>query len=105
MMSVANMAAAIGWPGTMFILLYVFVERHATDEQKHEIIDAIILGKNQTCTRSILIVAGLAGILLIAQHALWKRRIGVLEAENTRLGKWKSDHQQKNIGTGLHHSE
>jgi hypothetical protein len=46
------------------------------------------------------------GILVfLAQNRYWKGRVKVLDLEVKRLSQWKSDRQQAQIATILHHTE
>lgn len=72
--------------------------------QKQAIIDQYILGKGLTEWYPLGIVVGIALLLYYAQDYFWRRRVNQLNKEIGRLGKWKSDRQQAQIGTDLHHT-
>lgn len=93
-----------GWPGAILILSYIFVERHATDSQKQEIIDKFLLGHGISEIYPLVILGIIATALLAAQRFYWKKKVGVLEHEIKRLANWKSDHQESKIDIGLHHT-
>lgn len=92
-----------GWPGGAVLILFGFVEVHGTDKQKHEIIDMLI-HPDSPGGKAIGLLVLLATGIFIAQHYYWKRRLSVIEAENERLAKWKSAHQQKLIPVDLTHT-
>ena len=94
-----------GWPGALLIVCWRFVESHGTIEQKREIIDRFILGKGVTGGYPFLVMGGVFVLVVVAQYYFWQHRTKVLINEIERLSKWKSEHQEKKIGTDLHHTD
>lgn len=87
------------------ILLYVFIERHATEDQKHEMIDRFLLCKDQNMVYWYAGVGVVVAALFFGQNRYWRKRNEILNEEVQRLSKWKSDHQQQQIASGMHHTE
>lgn len=94
-----------GWPGAVFILGYLFVERHGTTAQKQEIIDRFILGKGISDLYQVIVLGVLFLIVVFAQRYYYKKRERILQREIDRLAEWKSAHQEANIAADLHHTQ
>jgi hypothetical protein len=100
------MATAIdrfGWPGTMVALVFFFVEQNGSLEQKREFI-TLMLHPGASGSGSFLVLLAGGVLTFAAQHYVWKKRDAVKNDEIRRLSEWKTQHQQKQIPTKLHHS-
>jgi hypothetical protein len=94
-----------GWPGCLLGFGIYFVERYATPEQKVAIINMYVLGAGAR-TLYPYVALGIIGVVaFVAQRVYYRKKITLLKDETKRLGKWKSEHQEKQIGVPLHHSE
>lgn len=102
---VARIVERFGWPGAFVVLLYGFVVRYATPDQKQRIIELYVLGNGIGNAYPIGIMAGIGLLVVVAQHRVNSKQQGVLKAEIRRLASWKTEHQQKSIPSDLHHSE
>jgi hypothetical protein len=94
-----------GWPGFLLLFCIYFVEQNATKEQKVEIINMYVLGAGARVQYPIVVVGVIAVMAFLAQRFYYGKKIKLLKEEVKRLGLWKSEHQEKQIGTRLHHSE
>jgi hypothetical protein len=94
-----------GWPGALLVFVAYFVEKYATLEQKRELIDLYLLGRNANTFYAHLVLGGLFIAALLAQRYYFRKKIKTKDEELTRLGLWKTEHQEKRIGATLHHSE
>jgi hypothetical protein len=92
-----------GLAGAFLIFVCAFVMGYATTEQKHEIINLFVLGHGIQAFYPTLVSSAVFVLLLFGQQFYFGNRIRKLQLELTRLGQWKSDHQEKQIGP-LHHS-
>lgn len=92
-----------GWPGGTVLLLIVFIELHATDAQKHEIIDMLI-HPDSPGGRAIAFLVVVTATIFVAQHHYWKRKLEAAQREIVRLAEWKTQHQQKQLPVELHHT-
>ena len=72
---------------------------------KQRIIDKFVLGKELDSVYPLLVVGVVGALLFVGQHYYWRKRVTVLNAEISRLSKWKSDHQQQKIAVNLHHTD
>lgn len=93
-----------GWPGALLVFAAYFVEKYATLEQKQEIIDLYLLGRNANSFYGHLVLGALFVAALLAQRYYFRRKLRLKDQELTRLGLWKTEHQEKQIGVPLHHS-
>lgn len=94
-----------GWPGALLVFVAYFVEKYATLEQKREIINLYLLGRSASSLYSHLVLAGIFVSALLAQRFYFRKKLKIKDEELTRLGLWKTEHQEKQIGAPLHHSE
>lgn len=101
---VASGIDRFGWPGAVFIVVYVFVERHATLSQKREFIN-LLLRPHQRGTQAFLVLLILGAAVFLAQHYHWKKREAAKDKEIKRLADWKTQHQQRQIPADLHHTQ
>jgi hypothetical protein len=81
-----------------------FVERNASPAQKQDMIDMYILGRGIGHFYPLLAVGSLFTVTLFAQRFYYRKRIKLRDEEVRRLGEWKTEHQEKQIGVPLHHS-
>jgi hypothetical protein len=94
-----------GLAGAFLVFVCIFVLVFATSEQKHEIINLFILGHGIQAFYPTLVSSGIFILLLFGQQFYFGRRVHKLQIELTRLGQWKSDHQEQQIADPLHHSQ
>lgn len=94
-----------GMAAVAFVMIYVFVDRHATEDQKHEIIDKYILGQGITDAYAVALVGVVALLIIIAQGHVYRQKVRELQGEVERLSAWKSAYQDKNLPVDLHHTE
>jgi hypothetical protein len=94
-----------GLAGAFLVFVCIFVVVFATSEQKHEIINLFILGRGIQAFYPTLVSSGIFVLLLFGQQFYFGRRVHNLQLELTRLGQWKSDHQEQQIAGPLHHSQ
>ena len=94
-----------GWPGTTVIFVFWFVVKYATSEQKQEIIDAFVLGKNFPNLYVPIVIGVLSFAIITAQQFYYNRRTKEMQKEIDRLSNWKTQQQEKSIGKSLHHTE
>jgi|SRR5271156_512029 len=94
-----------GWPGALLVFIAYFVEKYATLEQKRGLIDLYLLGRNASSLYTHLVLGGIFVAALLAQRFYFRKKLKLKDDELTRLGVWKTEHQEKLIGTPLHHSE
>ncbi len=81
-----------------------FVESNASMEQKRDMIDLYILGRGVGQLYPLLVVGSLFTVTLFAQRFYFRKQIKLRDEEVRRLGEWKTEHQEKQIGVPLHHS-
>jgi hypothetical protein len=93
-----------GLAGAFLIFVCGFVMAYATADQKREIINLFILGHGIRAFYPAFVSSAVFLLLLFGQQFYFDRRIRKLQIELTRLGQWKSDHQQQLIDGPLHHS-
>lgn len=93
-----------GWPGLLLVYLMYFIQNDASREQKEEIVSLYILGKGIGNLYPLLALGTLFTVALFAQRFYYRRRVKLMDEELQRLGEWKSQHQEKQIGGPLHHS-
>jgi hypothetical protein len=93
-----------GWPGALLVFAGYFVEKYATLEQKRALIDLYLLGRNANTLYTHLVLGGLFLAALLAQRYYFRKKLRLKDEELTRLGLWKTEHQEKQIGAPLHHS-
>jgi hypothetical protein len=93
-----------GWPGALLVFVAYFVEKYATLEQKRDLINLYLLGRNASSLYSHIVLGGIFVSALLAQRYYFRKKLQVKDEELTRLGLWKTEHQEKQIGAALHHS-
>ncbi len=94
----------VGLTGAFLVFVCIFVVVYASPQQRTEIIDLFILGHGIRALYPTLVASAVYLSLLIGQQYYLGRRIRRMEIELARLGQWKSDHQENQIGEPLHHS-
>jgi hypothetical protein len=94
-----------GWPGALLVFVAYFVEKNATLEQKRELIDLYLLGRNGSSLYTHLVLGAIFAGTLFAQRFYFRKQLKTKDEELTRLGLWKTEHQEKQIGAPLHHTE
>jgi len=94
-----------GWPGALLVFIAYFVEKYATLEQKRDLIDLYLLGRNASSLYTHLVLGGIFVAALLAQRHYFRKKLRIKDEELTRLGLWKTEHQEKQIGAPLHHTE
>ena len=93
-----------GWPGLLVVFVMYMVLVHATDAQRHELIDKYLLGHGIGDVYPIIIMGGLFLAVLFSQRHFYRKKLTLAEAELARLGSEKSSQQEKALGARLHHS-
>ncbi|MBL7739118.1 MAG: hypothetical protein JNK14_07855 [Chitinophagaceae bacterium] len=91
--SVGTILSYCGIPGLALILLFYFIEKHASSDQKRELIDSFLLLKNKEAYFLVFFYGVITFIaVLLMQHVYWKnkdklqkKRIEELERTNTKL--------------------
>jgi len=94
-----------GWPGALILISFFFVQYNGTPAQKQEIIDKFVLGKGVDRIYPFIVIVIIGLLTFFAQNIYWQRKVKALKVEIERLAKWKTDHQQKQIGGDLHHTD
>ena len=94
----------VGLTGAFLVFVCIFVAMYASQEQKKEIIDLFILGHGIRALYPTLVASAVFLTLLIGQQFYFGKRIHQMDRELTRLGQWKTDHQEQQLGVPLHHS-
>ena len=93
-----------GLAGAFLVFVCIFVVVFASADQKRDIIDLFILGRGIRALYPALVSSAAFILLLFGQQFYYDRRIRMLQIELTRLGQWKSDHQDRQFDEPLHHS-
>jgi hypothetical protein len=75
--TMAMLVDRFGWPGALLLFGVYFVEKHSTSEQKHQIIDAFVLGKGIEGRYPYLIFGMLVvfAAVMFAQQRFWKEAV------------------------------
>jgi len=94
----------VGLTGAFLVFVCIFVVVYASPHQRSEIIDLFVLGHGIRALYPTLVASAVYICLLIGQQHYLGKRIKRMEIELARLGQWKSDHQENQIGGPLHHS-
>lgn len=94
-----------GWPGALLVFVAYFVEKYATLQEKRDLIELYLLGRNASSVYTHLVLGGIFVAALLAQRYYFRKKLKIKDDELTRLGLWKTEHQEKQIGASLHHSE
>ena len=102
---VAMMVDRLGWGGALIVLVFFFIQYNGTSEQKQKVIDKFVLGKELDLVYPFIGLGVLGIAVFVGQNHYWRKKVSTLNAEINRLSKWKSDHQQKQIGANLHHTD
>jgi hypothetical protein len=101
---VDSLLEKFGWPGFLVLYLMYFLERHATDEERHALIDMYLLGRGLRTIYPIAVMGGIFILVLLAQRTLYKRKEHQMLAEIARIGEEKSRQQEAALKVKLHHS-
>lgn len=106
---VSNIVAVIGdrfgLPGLAIAYGIYFVESNATAEQKRAIIDTYILLHGIEVIYPVVVLAFISALLFGGQWYYYHRRLKVMKNELKRLGEWKTERQERQLGVSLHHSD
>jgi hypothetical protein len=94
-----------GWPGALLVFVAYFVEKYATLEEKRDLIELYLLGRNASSLYTHLVLGGIFIAAMLAQRHYFRKQLKIKDEELTRLGLWKTEHQEKQIGAPLHHIE
>jgi hypothetical protein len=87
-----------GWPGALLIFFAAFVVHYGTTEQKTAIIDMYVLGKGVNVHYPLIVLGVVSVLVFFAQRYYFAKKMRQIKDELKRLGKWKTDHQEKEIG-------
>lgn len=100
----SHLVRTIGWPGTIFIMLYHVFMKYGSTEQKQEFIDKYILFKDTEQFAWVIFFGLLSIIVCASQKYIYDRKLREKNKEIDRLSKWKTDHQEGSISKDLHHT-
>ena len=100
----ARMVDRVGWAGALIVLIFCFVQYNGTAEQKQKIIDKFVLGSSGELVYPFIGLVLIGVVVFLGQNYYWRKRVQLLNEEVDRLSKWKTDHQQRSIPGGLHHT-
>jgi hypothetical protein len=93
-----------GWPGVLVIFVMYMILYHATDEQRHAMIDMYVLGRGIGNIYPNIIMGGLFVCVVFGQRYAFQKKIRLMEKELARIGSEKSTRQEEAMGTRLHHA-
>lgn len=93
-----------GLVGGVFALIYAFVLKYASLEQKRQLIDKYLLGEGvEECYFLIAIIVALV-LLFIFQYTIYKKKLKTVEREMKRVSAERTSLQEQLIGS-LHHDD
>ena len=92
-----------GLLGALLLLGCLFVWRYSTPEQKVQIIEVYILNNGVSQVWPSIVLSILFVLVLFAQRHVYQRRERERRKDIARIGKEKSDLQQKATDTKLQH--
>jgi hypothetical protein len=92
-----------GWPGAALFGIGAALQLWTTTEQKQQIIDMYVLGKGMFSWWPLAGPTLLFILLVWAQKVLNKREVKKIKDEMRRVGKKKSELQEKLSGRQLRH--
>jgi hypothetical protein len=92
-----------GWPGAAFFALGTAVQLWATPEQKQEMVAMYVLGKGMLSWWPLAVPSAVFVLLAWAQHEMKKREIREIKQEMRRIGRAKSEAQEKASKRKLRH--
>jgi hypothetical protein len=101
---VDSLLEKFGWPGLLVLFLMHLVESHATDDERHALIDMYILGRGLSTIYPIIMMGAVFLVVLLAQRHLYRRKENRMQAEIARIGAEKSSLQEAALNVKLHHS-
>src|SRR5260370_12499515 len=81
-----------GWPGALLVFIAYFVEKYATLEQKRDLIDLYLLGRNASSLYTHLVLVGIFVSTLLAQRHYFRKKLRIKDEELLLLGLWKTKH-------------
>ncbi|MFZ4620960.1 MAG: hypothetical protein ACOYNS_10395 [Bacteroidota bacterium] len=87
----------IGLPGFIATFFAWFMVAYSTQEQKSVFIDQFILGKDIPQHGLIIGIIVLGVAMLFGQHAIWKKRVEMLNSKVKSLEEWKEGHQNAQL--------
>jgi hypothetical protein len=93
-----------GWPGMLVVFVMYMIVYHATEEQRHALIDMYLLGRGIGSVYPITVMGLLFISVLFSQRHYFKKKEKLMQAELARIGTQKSAQQEQAMGTPLHHS-
>ena len=97
---IAGIIDRFGWPGGIFILSYIFVERHASAIQKQALIDKFLLSPELPGGTPWAVTTVLFAAIILFQRMVYRQRDALKDAEIRRLAEWKSERQQAELDAG-----
>jgi hypothetical protein len=92
-----------GWPGTVIILLVMFIERDGSDQQKQAIIDMYILGKGMVGWWPLVVPSVLFLFVIWAQWEVNRKKVKTIRRELNRVSSERSSLQERISGGPLQH--
>src|ERR1051326_2236968 len=92
-----------GWPGAALFALGTAIQLWATGDQKRQMIDMYVLGKGMYSWWPLAAPTVIFVLLFWAQRELKNREIRKIKDEMKRVGRKKSELQEKLTGRQLRH--
>jgi hypothetical protein len=92
-----------GWPGTLVLFGMYFIERHATDHQKSEIVDMYVLGHGISHQWPIMVVSVVSIAALWAQKRHYGSKVAAINGRLDEAAAEKSRLQEELAGKKLNH--
>lgn len=90
-----------GWPGTIILLIFWFVVRYASREQKAAIINEYVLGRGSW--HAAIVASVLFVLVLAAQWQIYKKQLSALMERNaaieTELNRLRSEKEADMLTT------
>jgi hypothetical protein len=94
-----------GWPGAALFALGTAIQLWATPDQKQQMIDMYVLGKSMYSWWPLAAPSVVFVLLFWAQRELKNKEIRKIKDEMKRVGKKKSELQEKLTGRQLRHRD
>src|ERR1035438_5666229 len=92
-----------GWPGTALLFGMYFIERHASDAPKHELIDMYVLGHGFLHQWPIAVVSVVSIAALFTQKRYYDSKHSAINKRLDEVAGEKSRLQEELVGKKLNH--
>jgi hypothetical protein len=92
-----------GWPGALLIFGAFYLEKHASPEEHHEIIQKYFLGHGIASAWPLVVLSLLFVAVLVAQHHLYAAKTQKLQKRLNELADEKTVLQEQLVGRPLRH--